>query len=181
MSADPKTTRRWSRRVVTLTAALAALAASVGVATATIPGSDGAISGCYNKTDGTLRVIDPAGQHCKATESPLTWNLSGPQGLPGPQGPQGPQGAPGPQGAQGSLATEIRSQAVDVVNNSASSFSVSCPTGKHAISAGYTTDSDQVQSVDMSPGLTGYWFYFTNKDLFFHHNATAYVTCAVAS
>jgi hypothetical protein len=181
MSADLKTTRRSSRRVVTLTAALGALAASVGVATATIPGSDGVISGCYNKTDGTLRVIDTAGQHCKTTETPLAWNLRGPQGLPGSQGAQGPQGAPGPQGAQGSLATEIKSQTVDVANLGAGSFNLWCPTGKRAISGGYTTDSDHVQSVDMRPSTASYEFYFYNNDVFFHHSATAYVTCAVAS
>jgi hypothetical protein len=181
MSADLKTTRRWNRRVVTLTAAVGALAASVGVATATIPGSDGAISACYSNADGTLRVIDTAGQHCKSTETPLAWNLRGPQGLPGPQGSPGPEGPPGPQGRQGILFTEITSQTIDVANNGASQFTLGCPAGKRAISGGYTTDSDHVQSVDMRPSTASYEFSFYNNDLFFHHNATAYVTCAVAS
>jgi hypothetical protein len=46
-----------------------------GVAIANIPDSDGIIHGCYKKSGGALRVIDPsAGQSCTARERPLPWN-----------------------------------------------------------------------------------------------------------
>ena len=56
--------------------------------------------------DGSIRAISPA-TPCKANETPLDWNIAGPQGRTGatgsagPQGPQGPQGSQGPQGPQG--------------------------------------------------------------------------------
>jgi hypothetical protein len=46
-----------------------------GIAWATIPAAGGLISGCYNKTTGALRVIDPSkGQACAGTEAALNWN-----------------------------------------------------------------------------------------------------------
>jgi hypothetical protein len=47
--------------------------------------------------NGDLKVVDP-GQACKKHETPLHWNVTGPegpQGIPGPQGIQGPQGSAG--------------------------------------------------------------------------------------
>jgi hypothetical protein len=49
--------------------------------------------------NGNLRII-AANETCKAGESPLDWNITGPQGVPGPTGPQG---IPGPQGVQGEI------------------------------------------------------------------------------
>ena len=78
-----------------------------GSASATIPGPDGVISGCYDPTSGQLRVIDAAsGQSCLATEQPLTWLQSGPTGLQGMPGPQGEPGIPGPQGLQGAVGPQ---------------------------------------------------------------------------
>ena len=50
-------THKRLRNIVLLAIALG-LAAGVGVATGSIPGSDGVIHGCYNKVGGGLRVID---------------------------------------------------------------------------------------------------------------------------
>lgn len=103
MSERTKTRQRRSRRRI-LTAAVAGLALLVvggGVALATIPGGGGAISGCYSKKDGTLRVIDASSATCKTGEAALTWNQTGPQGPKGDPGPQGPKGDQGPQGPQG--------------------------------------------------------------------------------
>ena len=67
----------------------AVLLVTVGVLTAAaayaaIPASDGAISGCYHKVTGALRVIDAeAGGQCLATETALSWNREGLQGPPG--------------------------------------------------------------------------------------------------
>ena len=47
-----------------------------------------------SKKDGTLRIVQSAND-CKLSETPISWNMVGPQGLPGPQGPEGPPGPPG--------------------------------------------------------------------------------------
>jgi hypothetical protein len=76
------------------------------IAFASIPGPNGVINGCYNNTNGQLRVIDSNAQ-CKSNETALNFNQTGPQGpqgiqgVQGPQGPQGPEGQQGPQGPQG--------------------------------------------------------------------------------
>lgn len=62
------------------------------------------INACTDKF-GNLRIVnDPT--TCKAHETPLTWNVQGPQGLPGPQGEQGIQGVPGPAGVQGATGPQ---------------------------------------------------------------------------
>ena len=69
----------------------------------TVPGPGGVIHGCYNHTNGNLRVVSNASS-CRHPELALSWNQTGPQGATGPQGPVGPtgaQGATGPAGPQG--------------------------------------------------------------------------------
>jgi len=71
---------------------LLALMAAIGHAM--IPDAGGVIHGCY-VTNGQLRVIDEsAGEQCKAGETALFWNQTGPQGPQGTPGQQGPQGPP---------------------------------------------------------------------------------------
>jgi hypothetical protein len=71
------------------------------VAFAGVRQSGDVIHACY-KTDGagTLRLVS-APESCKSNESPIDWNVVGPQGPPGPQGATGPQGPAGPRGEQG--------------------------------------------------------------------------------
>ena len=70
-----------------------ALLVAGGIAYATIPDGGGVIHACYQKNQGTLRVIDTdKAQTCASSESPLTWSQTGPQGQPGQQGPPGPTG-----------------------------------------------------------------------------------------
>jgi hypothetical protein len=66
------------------------------------------IFACIAK-DGTTRIVS-AGAACLKSETPTSWNVTGPTGPQGPIGPigpvgatgaQGPQGAPGPQGMTG--------------------------------------------------------------------------------
>jgi hypothetical protein len=96
------------KRIILALAALLVVAAGIGVASATIP-SSGKIFGCFAKSNGALRVVQP-GQKCKSGEQPLFWNQQGPKGdpgLPGAKGPAGPAGAkgltgpPGPKGDKG--------------------------------------------------------------------------------
>lgn len=90
---------RWLRILV---ASSALLALAGGVAWAAIPSASGTINGCYQKSSGVLRVIDPdTGKTCTPSEIPISWNQRGPQGVPGPAGPTGEAGPAGPEGPQG--------------------------------------------------------------------------------
>jgi hypothetical protein len=54
-----------------------------------IPDMSGAagnvINGCVSKSRGAVRVVTPPA-HCSRSETPISWNITGPQG---PQGPAG--------------------------------------------------------------------------------------------
>jgi hypothetical protein len=133
----------------------------VGTALAGIPGANGVITGCYNKANGQLRVIDAdAGATCRTNEQTLTWSQTGPQGLPGlqgepgpqgvpgpqgipglpgPQGEPGPQGLPGPQGEPGPAGIsgyEVLKRETAFNSDQVKSLSVACPTGKRALGGG---------------------------------------------
>jgi type VI secretion system secreted protein Hcp len=98
--------------------AVAVLVAAGTVAVASIPGSDGVITACWDHTAGAtygaLRVIDPslsgntrsANEYsCQTGETQITWNQQGPAGPAGPTGPAGPNGPSGPAGPQGPQAS----------------------------------------------------------------------------
>jgi hypothetical protein len=79
---------------------VAAVAMLVGVATGSIPGTDGKIDACYTKVGGLLRVIDKEKarpEKCTSFEKALSWSAQGPPGPPGDQGDPGPPGADGDQ------------------------------------------------------------------------------------
>jgi hypothetical protein len=83
--------------------ALTLAAITAATAWAAIP-SGSVINSCYQKSNGMLRVLDPATDECRASENPLAWNVEGPKGEKGDQGlqgAQGVQGVPGPQGPKG--------------------------------------------------------------------------------
>ena len=58
------------------------------------------IHACVRDKKGTLRLVSSADE-CDAKESPVSWNVVGPQGEKGDQGDQGPQGEKGDQGDPG--------------------------------------------------------------------------------
>lgn len=87
-----------SRRTWAVGSAL--LVVGVVYAWAAIPGPDGVIHGCYNTTNGSLRLVDGS-DSCKSGEAPVCWNVKGSAGPAGPAGPMGPIGPMGPAGAQG--------------------------------------------------------------------------------
>ncbi len=82
-----------------------------GLAFGAVPGTNGAITACYRKVGGSMRIIDTAtGANCNRDEKSLAWNQTGPQGpqgaigatgATGAQGPEGPAGPAGPAGAAG--------------------------------------------------------------------------------
>jgi len=75
--------------------------AGVAAGAATIiPGPGGTITGCYQKVNGQLRVVDSA-TDCHPSENVLTWNQQGPKGATGATGATGPTGAKGATGPTG--------------------------------------------------------------------------------
>ena len=88
-------------------AAVATFAVAGGIAFAAIPDAGTGVYHACMKKNGTIRIIDPARDHCKPShEVEITFNREGPKGDPGPQGPPGPAGAcrPGRRGRQGRRA-----------------------------------------------------------------------------
>jgi hypothetical protein len=84
---------RLIRPAVVALAIVGGLVVAGGIAYATIPDASGVIHGCYNKTQGSVRVIDSEkAQTCSNGEAPLNWSQTGPQGQQGLQGPPGPTG-----------------------------------------------------------------------------------------
>lgn len=108
----------------------AVAATGVAVAYAAVPSSSGVIHGCYNPAAGyKLRVLDTAKMaRCPSGWRALSWNESGPRGLPGVQG------APGVSGYTVATATFDVSPTGP---NNATADAV-CPTGKVPIGGGYT-------------------------------------------
>jgi len=69
---------------------MAVFGAAGGIAFASIPDSTGTYHACMLVKDGTIRMIDSATDQCKAkTETEITFNKQGPQGIPGQNGTNG--------------------------------------------------------------------------------------------
>jgi hypothetical protein len=98
-----------------------------------IPGPDGVIHGCYQDVNGKLRVI-AAGETCRANETALPWNQSGPAG---PKGDKGDRGDAGPQGQPGLSEYEVVPVHQPIGAAGGYLFDAQCPGGKMAISGGY--------------------------------------------
>jgi hypothetical protein len=97
--------QKQARIFAIISAAIFAGSATLALATDGIPSADGRISGCYNDTNGSLRVVPPM-DRCLNHETAIDWNQTGPAGATGPQGPQGPIGPTGAQGATGSAGPQ---------------------------------------------------------------------------
>jgi hypothetical protein len=81
----------------------ACAALSLGAVTYANAAGNGTLKACANKTSGTMRYISKGS--CKKTETSLSWNQMGPQGLPGAAGTNGTDGAAGTKGDTGSTGT----------------------------------------------------------------------------
>ena len=67
-----------------------------------VPTAGDVVLACANK-QGDVRIVE-SHTECRRNETPVRWNVRGPEGprgAVGPQGPQGPQGPAGPRGEQG--------------------------------------------------------------------------------
>src|SRR5512132_4524644 len=105
--------RRRIRRVALAITSVVVVAIAGGVTYAVAQiGSGGVFHGCYTSANGPLRLVDPATDSCRPSETPISWSQTGPQGLkgdpgpPGPAGPQGPAGSHGPAGPQGATGPQ---------------------------------------------------------------------------
>jgi hypothetical protein len=94
-------------------ASVAVLAAAALPVITSAEGGD-TVYACFKSSNGQLRVVKAVSE-CLSSETPMTWNLTGAEGLQGPQGPQGSQGAEGPQGPQGSQGAEGPAGPADLV------------------------------------------------------------------
>jgi type VI secretion system secreted protein Hcp len=93
------------RKIVLAVAAVAVATVAAAATYAWAQSSATSVIYACSKSDGTIRIVDST-QVCKATETALQWNVTGPQGAPGQNGAPGAQGPPGPQGPQGQAAPD---------------------------------------------------------------------------
>jgi len=97
------------RRLLLAGVAVAAGVVVAGIAYAAIPGPGGVIQGCYQKSNGSLRVIGTnptvGGGSCSPGEQPVSWSQSGQVGPTGSTGATGATGATGETGATGPAGT----------------------------------------------------------------------------
>src|SRR5262245_32343437 len=114
-----KVQRRWVAPVV-----VAIMAAAIAIAQAAIPDSNGVIHACY-KSNGQIRVVNSAA-NCDANETALTWNQTGPQGVPGPAGATGPSGLSGYE-----VINNVQNGALQVGGNV--DLVATCSTGKKVL------------------------------------------------
>ena len=78
-------------------------AVSVGAVSFVNAAGDKTLKACANKTTGIMRYISKGS--CKKTETSLSWNQIGPQGLPGAAGLAGSSGTRGDTGSAGTNGT----------------------------------------------------------------------------
>jgi hypothetical protein len=78
-------------------------AISLGAVTYVNAAGDATIKACANKKSGAMRYISKGA--CRKTETSLSWNQIGPQGLPGSAGTIGAKGETGAAGAKGDPGT----------------------------------------------------------------------------
>jgi hypothetical protein len=141
------------RRVVTVAVAVLVLLGIAGVASASIPGGDGTIHGCYKNSTGMLIAIDSAAS-CPTGYTALNWSQTGPQGPAGATGPQGPAGPAGASGYQLVVAEFA------VPANQPTTAAVACPSGKAAVGGGFTsagTSNRDIVVTDSAPQSISSW------------------------
>jgi hypothetical protein len=123
-------------------AAAAAIATALagGIAWGAIPGAGGVIHGCYHKTEGQLRVIDPGTDSCRPPEIPIAWNE---QGVRGEKGDKGDPGTPGRDGVDGHNGTGVTVEPeAPGVNCAAGGVKVTASNGSAYICNGLTLPPD---------------------------------------
>jgi hypothetical protein len=180
---DEKVRTGWHRGRWAASTTAIALLFVIGstVALASIPASDGLITGCFARVGGDLRVIDPSSSNCKSNEIQLPWNQ---QGLPGPRGEQGDQGEQGPPGLSGYEVVDTATANVDPLDYA--QITAYCPTGKNVLGGGFFINVlGTLEVVESAPtsaaGLSGWHIVAFNHSDSVTGNLIAYATCATTS
>jgi hypothetical protein len=99
------------RNPILYLALLLVLALGAGGGYALAAGQTKTITVCADKTTGVLHLKTHG--RCKSSQTRVTWDQQGPQGIQGASGPQGvagPQGLQGPAGAQGAAAVSVSAE-----------------------------------------------------------------------
>jgi hypothetical protein len=102
------------RNPVPYLALLLVLAVGVGGGYALAASNSKTITVCADKKTGVLHLKTRG--RCKSSQTRVTWNQQGPQGVQGSQGaagPQGPAGAQGPVGSQGPAGVTVWANVAD--------------------------------------------------------------------
>ena len=131
---------------MTRTSGIVGAAFVAALALAPISADAQQIFACVNTSTGTLHIV-AQNVSCKSNETPLTWNVVGPQGPigpagptgatgpAGPAGPAGPTGATGPAGPIGPSDVFFGQGAISDLTNGGLVVSINVPAGNYFISA----------------------------------------------
>ncbi|MEO6206195.1 MAG: hypothetical protein ABIO67_12575 [Mycobacteriales bacterium] len=193
-------------KITVLGGLFGAVALAAGAAVAAIP-TDNTISGCYNTTNGDLRVVE-ASAACRNHEQSLAWNQVGPRGPIGPQGVQGirgdqgvtgeqgvpgqqgftgatgakgDRGEPGAQGPQGSTGVAGYQIVVGppARNNAITVAYANCPAGKAVLGGGFNKIGNDDEILSSNPGSNNGTGYWQVSLKTSQGGTTAYAVCAV--
>jgi hypothetical protein len=131
------------RRLVLSFGVLAVFLASGVIAWAAIETvrstSDGeVIVGCYLNGTGQLRIVSDASE-CRESETPISWNQTGPAGPPGPPGP---------------VSVSHTSAEVSLETGESASATASCPSPTIVTGGGFEAPAD-VQVLESVPAYDG--------------------------
>ncbi len=99
------------RNVIPYLALLLVLVVGAGGGYALAASKTKTITVCADKTTGILHLKTRG--RCKKSQTRVTWNQQGPQGVQGPQGATGAQGAQGVQGTQGPAGVTVWAEVAD--------------------------------------------------------------------
>jgi hypothetical protein len=115
---------------------LVTVALASGVAVAVSTTSSGVIHACANDTTGALSLH----ARCQSGSRTVTWNATGPRGLPGARGNPGRPGSTGPSDTYYTTAVEA-----NVSNTYTSALSLRLPAGSYLVEA--TAEMDNTSSL----------------------------------
>jgi hypothetical protein len=191
--------RTWTSKKALRVAAVGAVGVVVvfgAGAVASVPSPDGTIHGCYAKTGGSTRIIDPASQRCTASERPISWSQRGPRGPRGLRGPAGTNGTNGTAGSNGTDGVSGYEQVVKQFTNQQlpldEEYAASCPGDKKVLGGGVIVqllDDDGLVRFGDAPlwdvpnGASGWVAYVRQDAVAGFTNATVamQIICATAT
>jgi len=171
-----------SKRFIVLLVVLA-IAAGLGAVWA-FAQDDNTIYACANPA-GQLRAVDHL-DDCRPKETPLWWNIEGPEGpqgdpgSPGPTGPAGPTGPTGPTGPAGVLGFYTIREDRTLNAGGGIHWPAACDTGDVATGGGSRAPTTAPMTGHSYPDPLNMWqwlCFFQNDDVL-AHVVSCYAKCA---